>query len=114
MEPTVQSVRYAERVLEGLDDEGNAERVVFSIDRRNGGMWVVSRVVDAHVRSNGAPSPGDEIFSGYELDDALEHANDALEDDVRVLEEEGLDIHVTAFTRKEILPKLEKWFLRES
>ena len=58
-------------------------------------------------------SDEDVIFEGYELEDALEHANEALEDEVRVLEEEGLDIKVAPFTRQEILPKLERRFLHE-
>jgi hypothetical protein len=114
MESTAPSVRYAERVLEGFDDDGNTERIVLSIDRRDGGIWVVDRAVNPQHRPGDERAPEDEIFSGYELDDALEHANEALEDDVRVLEEEGLDAHVPPFTRKEILPKLERWFLRES
>jgi len=114
VEPTGQSVRYAERVLHGFDDDGNAERIVLSIERREGGIWVVDRAVNPHLRTTGDVSPGDEIFSGYELDDALERANEALEDDVRVLEEEGVDVHVSPFTRKEILPRLERWFLHES
>ena len=36
-----------------------------------------------------------------------------LEDEVRVLEEEGLDVKVAPFTRQEILPKLERRFLHE-
>lgn len=114
MEPRTQSVRYAERVLEGFDDNGNPERIVISIDRRDGGIWVVDRGVNPGLRQSGDRAVEDEIFAGYELDDALARANEALEDDVRVLEEEGLDVHVTAFTRNEILPRLEKWFLHES
>lgn len=114
MERTVESVRYAERVLEGFDDDGNAERIVLSIDRRDGGIWVVGRAVNPRHRPTGESPPGDEIFSGYELDDALERANGALEDDVRVLEDEGLDVDAKPFTRQEILPRLERWFLRES
>ena len=37
----------------------------------------------------------------------------ALEDEVRVLEDEGIDLKVTPFTRQEILPKLEHRFLHE-
>ena len=43
--------------------------------------------------------------------DRLEHANEALEDDVSVLERDGGDLHsVRPFTRKEVLPRLERWF----
>jgi hypothetical protein len=105
------SERYAERVLDGLDDSGAPERIVLWIERRAGGLWVVGRVVDPEHRPDGDPHSVDEIFEGYELDDALEHANEALEDEVRVLEEEGLEVRVGPFTRQEILPKLEHWFL---
>jgi hypothetical protein len=105
------SERYAERVIDGLDDDGAPERIVLWIERREGGLWVVGRVVDPDHRPSDELRPDDEIFEGYELDDALEHANDALEDEVRVLEEEGLDVRVAPFTRAEILPRLERWFL---
>ena len=108
------SERYAERAIGGLDDSGAPERVVVWIDRREEGLWVVGRAIDPEHRPSDEPRPDDEIFSGYELDDALERANAALEDEVRVLEEEGLEIRVAPFTRKEILPKLERWFLRDS
>jgi naphthoate synthase len=45
-----------------------------------------------------------------ELSDALERANEALEDDVVVLERDGRDADVKPFTRREILPLLERWF----
>lgn len=103
---------YAERVLEGFDDGGGIERIAFSINRADGGVWVVRRMVSPGGGS--AEGRTEEIFSGYELDDALEHANEALEDDVRVLEGEGQEIRVAPFTRKEILPRLERWFLHGS
>jgi hypothetical protein len=40
-------------------------------------------------------------------------SSEALEDEVRVLEEEGIDVKVAPFTRQEILPKLERRFLHE-
>lgn len=110
MSRTTPPVAYAERVLEGLDDSGDVERIVLSIDWREGGVWVVERRVD-DGRGNGRD---EELFAGYELDDALQHANEALEDDVRMLEAEGQEAHVTPFTRQEILPMLERWFLHGS
>ena len=50
------------------------------------------------------------IFEGFELGDALDRANEALEDDVSVLEGDGLPADVRPFTRKEVLPLLERWF----
>ena len=102
--------RYAERTLAGVDDVGREERIVIWIERRVGAMWVVGRVVNPHLRDSDEPRPEDVIFEGYELSDALDRANEALEDDVRVLEDDGLPADARPFTRKEVLPLLERWF----
>jgi hypothetical protein len=102
--------RVAERVLDGVDDEGNDERVVVWIERRPGALWAVGRAVNPQLRQVDEPRADDVIFESYELEDALEHANEALEDDVRVLEEDGRPPHVRPFTRKEVLPLLERFF----
>lgn len=102
--------RYAERSLAGVDDVGREERVVLWIERRPGALWVVGRAVNPQLRDSDETRPDDVIFEGYELEDALEHANDALEDDVRVLEQDGRDVDARPFTRKEVLPLLERWF----
>jgi hypothetical protein len=102
--------RYAERALDGVDDVGREERVVLWIERRPGALWVVGRAVNPHLRDTDETKRDDVIFEGYELEDALEHANDALEDDVRVLEQDGRDVVARPFTRKEVLPLLERWF----
>ena len=111
MKRTSRSGRYAERVLEGVDDRGAPERIVLWIERKDDGLWAVGRAVNPQHRPTDEPRSDDAVFESYELDDALEHANDALEDDVSVLEEEGLEARVAPFTRKEILPRLERWFL---
>jgi hypothetical protein len=102
--------RYAERTLAGVDDVGREERIVLWIERRAGAVWAVGRVVNPQLRESDEPRPEDVIFEGYELGDALEHANEALEDDVRVLEEDGRPVAARPFTRKEVLPLLERWF----
>jgi hypothetical protein len=102
--------RFAERVLHGVDDDGEDERIAIWIERRPGAVWVVGRAVNAHLRPTDDPRPEDVVFEGYELDDALTHANEALEDDVEVLEGEGRDVDARPFTRKEVLPALERWF----
>ncbi len=107
------SRRFAERVVAGLDDGGVPEPVVLWIEWLEDGSWAVGRAIDPEHRPTDEPKADDVIFAGYELDDALEHANEALEDEVRVLEEEGIDVKVTPFTRQEILPKLERRFLHE-
>lgn len=102
--------RFAERLLRGVDDAGNEERIVVWIERRPGALWVVGRSVNPELRASEEPRAGDVIFEGYELEEALAHANEALEDDVRVLEEDRRATDVRPFTRKEVIPRLERWF----
>jgi hypothetical protein len=103
--------RFAERVLRGVDDAGREERVVVWIERKPGALWAVGRAVNPQQRPSDEPRADDYVFEGYELDDALERANETLEDDVSVLERDGGDLHeVRPFTRKEVLPLLERWF----
>jgi len=104
--------RYAERTLSGLDDGGAAERIVIWVERKAGGVWAVGRAVNPQHRSSDVPRHDDYIFEGYELDDALEAANAALEDDVSVYEQDGGGGRVAPFTRKEIVPHLERLFFR--
>ena len=102
--------RFAERVLEGVDDAGADERIVFWIERRPGALWVVGRAVNPQLRASDDPRPEDVICESYELDDALARANEALEDDVRVLEDDRRAPDVKPFTRREVLPLLERFF----
>jgi hypothetical protein len=102
--------RFAERTLDGVDDTGAQERIVFWIDRRAGALWVVGRSINPQHRSSDDPRPEDVVFEGYELEEALDRANDALEDDLRVLEADGRTPNVKPFTRREVLPVLERWF----
>jgi hypothetical protein len=102
--------RFAERVLEGVDDSGRAERVVIWIERKPGALWAVGRAVNPQHRRTDEPRADDYLFEGYELSDALEAANAALEDDVRVLEEDSRVGKVRPFRREEVLRPLERWF----
>jgi hypothetical protein len=103
--------RFAERVLRGVDDQGEEERVVLWIERKPGALWAVGRAVNPNLRQSDEPRPDDYLFEGYELDDALDAANGALEDEVRVLEEDGFDQgRVPPFKRSELLGPLERWF----
>jgi hypothetical protein len=102
--------RYAERTLVGVDDVGEEEQILLWIERRPGAVWAVGRAVNPHLRDSDEPRPEDVIFEGYELGDALDRANDALEDDVQVIEEDGRPADARPFTRKEVLPLLERWF----
>jgi hypothetical protein len=110
MRRTSREGRYAERELVGVDDVGEEERILFWIERRPGAVWAVGRAVNPQLRDSDEPRPEDVIFEGFELEDALEHANEALEDDVNVLERDGTSVDAKPFTRKEVLPLLERWF----
>ena len=102
--------RCAERTLTGFDDAGVEEHVVIWIERRPGAVWGVGRSVNPQHRPTDEPRAEDWIFEGFELNDALDAANAALEDDVRVLEQDGSDERVRPFTRAEVLPFLERFF----
>jgi hypothetical protein len=102
--------RFAERVLDGVDDQGGEERVVIWIERKAGALWAVGRAINPDHRSSDEPRRDDYLFEGYELEDALEAANAALEDDVRVLEQDGRDVDAKPFVREELLKPLERWF----
>jgi hypothetical protein len=102
--------RCAERTLRGFDDTGREERIVIWIERREGAVWAVGRAVNPQRRRGDETRPIDYLFEGHELGDALEAANGALEDDVRVLEDDGARDRVKPFTRKEVLPVLERFF----
>jgi hypothetical protein len=110
MRRSSREARYAERTLVGVDDSGAEERVVIWLERRPGGVWAVGRSVNPHLRESDEPRPEDMVFEGYELEDALGRANEALEDDVSVLEGDGREADARPFTRKEVLPLLERWF----
>ena len=102
--------RFAERVVHGVDDAGVDETVVIWIERKRGALWAVGRAVNPQHRASDEPRRDDYVFEGYELDDALAAANDALEDDVSVSERDGRPEHLKPFTRREILKPLENWF----
>ncbi|HLY93223.1 MAG TPA: hypothetical protein VKP14_00080 [Gaiellaceae bacterium] len=102
--------RFAERVLHGIDDAGNEEVVVIWIERKPGAVWAVGRAIDPEHRNGVATRREDYIFEGYELGDALDAANAALEDDLTVDERDGRGEFLRPFTRDECLKPLEAWF----
>ncbi|MBV8257394.1 MAG: hypothetical protein JO073_06195 [Actinobacteria bacterium] len=110
MQASSERGRFAERVLHGIDDAGSPETVVIWIERKEGGVWAVGRAVNPQHRSTKAPRDADYVFEGYELADALERANEALEDDLTVSEQDGRGEHLRPFTRDELLKPLEAWF----
>jgi hypothetical protein len=110
MKAPAKAGRFAERVVEGLDDRGRSERVVIWIERRPGALWAVGRAVDPQHRASDEPREDDYLWQGYELEDCLEAANAALEDDVVVSEDDGGTARVKAFRREELLEPLERFF----
>jgi hypothetical protein len=106
--------RFAERELHGVDDAGREERIVVWIERKAGALWAVGRVVNPQLRNGKATKATDYLFEGFELEDALEQANAALEDDLTVIEGDGRAEHCKPFTRVECLKPLEAWFFGRS
>ena len=80
------------------------------IERLPGAMWAVGRAVNPQYRRSDEARRDDYIFQGYELADALEAANAALEDDARVSEQDGSNEKVRPFVRDDLLRPLERWF----
>ena len=71
-------------------------------------MWTVGRTVNPQLGTVRHDDGG--LWQGYELDDALEAANAALEDDCVVSEDDGFDGLVRPFRREELLRPLERLF----
>jgi hypothetical protein len=105
-----QAGRFAERVIVGVDDAGAPERIVIWIERKEGGLWAVGRAVNPQHRPSDEPRQRDYVFEGYELQDALDSANETLEDDLSVSERDGREASLRPFRRAEILGPLERWF----
>ncbi len=103
-------MRFAERVLHGIGEDGSREEIVIWIERRAGALWAVGRAIDPGNRRTPKPRPDDYLFEGYEMGDALEAANNALRDDVEVSAEEGLNERVREFSDEDLLKPLERWF----
>ena len=96
--------RFSERVVHGVDDAGAAETIVIWIERKQGAVWAVGRAVNPENRPSDEPRRDDYLFEGYELDDALDAANGALEDDVTVSESDGRSENLKPFTRGTAVP----------
>lgn len=103
-------MRFAERVLHGIGEDGSREEILIWIERRPGALWAVGRAIDIRNRQGAYPRPDDYVFEGYELGDALAAANNALSDDAVVSAEEGVDEGVPPFAEEELLKPLERWF----
>src|SRR4249920_4112915 len=89
VKPHSKAGRFAERELHGVDDSGAEEQIVIWVERKRGGIWAVCRAVNVQYRPSDDPRPDDYVFEGFELEDAVEAANAALTDDLRVSERDG-------------------------
>jgi hypothetical protein len=103
-------MRFAERVVHGVGEHGGREEIVIWIERRQGAVWAVGRMLDPRHRPTPHPRPDDYLFEGYEMGDAIEAANGALRDDLAVSSEEGIAERVDPFGEEELLKPLERWF----
>jgi len=103
-------MRFAERVLHGVGEDGTRDEIVVWIERRAGAVWAVGRAINPSQRNTKAPRPDDYVFDGYELGDALEVANNALTDDLLISTRDGVSEDVEQFTEEELLKPLERWF----
>jgi hypothetical protein len=103
-------MRFAERVLHGIGDDGIRQEIVIWIERRPGALWAVGRAIDPRNRPNPSPRADDYLFEGYEMGDALEAANNALSDDLEVSAGEGVNESVQPFADDDLLKPLERWF----
>jgi len=101
---------FAERSIRGVGDDGAAEVVTIWIERKPGAVWAVGRAVDLAQRADGLVRPDDYVFEGFEMGDALEAANAAIDADLDVSAEEGKPQEVEPFTDAELLVPLERWF----
>jgi hypothetical protein len=105
---------FAERTIGGVGDDGAAEVVTIWIERKPGAIWAVGRAVDLAQRADGLVRPDDYVFEGYEMGDALEAANAAIDADLDVSAEEGKPQEVEPFSEGELLVPLERWFFGHS
>jgi len=103
-------MRFSERSLHGIGEDGSREEIVIWIERRPGALWAVGRAIDPNNRHNPVPRRHDYLFEGYEMGDALDAANNALRDDLVVSAEEGLNEDVAEFGEDDLLKPLERWF----
>jgi hypothetical protein len=104
------STWFARRDLRGIGDDGGSEVITLWIERKSGALWAVGRAVGLAERHDGAVHSDDYIFEGYEMGDAVDAANAALESDLEVCRGEGRAQDVRVFTTTELLPQLERWF----
>lgn len=102
---------YAVRTIPMPDhDERGVESILIWIEHREDGSWAVGRASDLTQRTHSEPREHDYIFTGFEIGDALDAANAALEDDVVASEQDGIQVSAPPFLRRELEDPLSEWF----
>ena len=101
---------FAQRSVQGVGEDGAAERITIWIERKPGAVWAVGRAVDLAQRTNGAIRDDDYVFEGFEMGDALAAANEALASDLDLAQADGREQEVEPFSDAELLQPLERWF----
>ena len=94
---------FAQRSVQGVGEDGAAERITIWIERKPGAVWAVGRAVDLAQRTNGAIRDDDYVFECFEM-------GDALASDLDVSREDGRVQDVAPFGEPELLESLERWF----
>lgn len=92
------------------DDERGIASILIWVERREGGEWAVGRASDLSQREYPEPRENDYVFLGFEIEDCLEAANNALEDDLSASEMDGINESVRPVTRPELEQPLNEWF----
>jgi hypothetical protein len=94
---------YATRTIPMPDqDERGVASVLIWIEHRDDGSWAVGRASDLTQREHAEPRASDYVFTGFEIDDAIDAANAALEDDVVASEQDGIDAEASPFLRRDL------------
>ena len=92
-------------------DERGIDSILIWVEHRAAeGAWAVGRASDLTQREFAEPREHDYVFEGFDIDEALQAANEALEDDVTASELDGLDPQVRPFKRSELEEPLNEWF----
>jgi hypothetical protein len=107
----VQARWYATRTIPmPAHDERGIDSILIWVEHRAEGEWAVGRASDLDQRTFAEPRETDYVFAGFDMNDALEAANNALEDDVTASELDGMDADARPFTRSELQEPLNEWF----
>src|ERR1700704_828993 len=108
------AARFAERRGQGGGDEGAEYHNPVRVQGRAGAVGAVGRAVDLDQRADGAVHADDYVFEGFEMGDALEAANEALQADLDVSRDEGRPPSVEPFEEGGLREPLERWFFGRS